>query len=97
MKYKIDASGRIKAINPVDETEGIIIETDLWDSSLSIPKWNGEKWVESITEGELSKGDEQPTSQEQLNATVLAQIAQNKADQDKFNAQILLAMAKGGN
>ena len=65
------------------------------------PSWNGKEWVGKTLEEFLADNPETPdelTSQDQLNATVLAQIAQNKADQDKFNAEVLLAIAsKGGN
>lgn len=63
----------------------------------SFPMWRVSEGTLVKDEANYSAPEEQPTSQEQLNATVLAQIAQNKADQDKFNAQILLQLAKGGN
>lgn len=58
--------------------------------------WSDGKWIANND----NRPDDvlEPTQQEQLNATVLAQIAQNKADQEEFNAQALLAIAnKGGN
>ena len=67
--------------------------TDADPGDLTNPIWDGNQWIT----GKSEVPEIMPTSQEQLNATLLAQIAQNKADQDKFNAQILLAMAKGGN
>lgn len=40
----------------------------------------------------------EPTAQEKANASMLLQIAQNKAAQDQFNAQTLLQIASmGGN
>jgi hypothetical protein len=89
----------VEVITDSDEVPENSTETKPIDG-LYDPIWNGKEWVGKTLEEFIADNPEkpnEPTQQEQLNATVLAQIAQNKADQDKFNAQILLQLAKGGN
>lgn len=100
--YKYDSD--MKLIEIIESNDNKFIEntTDVSPTDgLYDPTWNGQEWVGKTLDEFLADNPEmpdEPSQQEQLNATVLAQIAQNKADQDKFNAQVLLAIAnKGGN
>lgn len=91
--YLFDKSTGAYEFNYLEAAEQPDNSTDVDPGDLTNPIWDGSQWVA----GQSEVPEEQPTQQEQLNASVLAQIAQNKADQDKFNAQILLQLAKGGN
>lgn len=53
--------------------------------------WQAQQYQKSLDN--QAGNSQKPTAQQQLNATLMAEIAANKAQQDKFNAQTLLQIA----
>lgn len=97
----IDTEG--KAVDYKIKENEKIITTD-WQiaNTMLKPRWNGKEWEEAATQEEMKEynalmnsNKKQPTTQEQINAQLLEEIAQQKI----INAQLMqeIATLKGGN
>lgn len=78
-------------INPGDLVDPIFDSDNNRWTGKDFKTWQARQYQISL-DTQVSNG-QKPTEQQQLNATLLAEIAANKAQQDKFNAQTLLQIA----
>ncbi|WP_261805690.1 hypothetical protein [Lapidilactobacillus luobeiensis] len=100
LQYKIDEVG-----NPTGETQ--LVADDIGETAEYKNGWENDGFYNHVwtDSGWIGNNDGRPestpdpTTQDQINASVLAQIAQDKSDQAVFNSQMLLQVAtlKGGN
>ena len=87
---EVDDEKNVPANATLVKPDGIV-QPYTWDGT----KWMGmsvEDYEEKYPSGNNEESD-QPTTEQAL-ATLTLQVAQNKADQDAVNAQLLLATAQ---